>query len=172
MNSGPLCFNTLRPRQNGCRFPDDIFICIFVNENFQIWNIISLKFVLKGLINNIPALVQKMAWRRPGDKPLSEPMMARSPTHICVTRPQWVKRTVVLRSCKVSNQQDLSLCFCSPFDIRHANLQLPRHPDGKFQSGIFLPYNLVNSRHRASRPIAWRITGFIYLSILRWWWRA
>ena len=25
-------------------------------------------------INNIPALVQIMAWRRPGDKPLSEPM--------------------------------------------------------------------------------------------------
>ena len=31
-----------------------------------------------------------MAWRRPGDKPLSEPMMVSSPTHICVTRPQWV----------------------------------------------------------------------------------
>ena len=32
-----------------------------------------------------------MAWRRPGDKPLSEPMMVISLTHICVTRPQWVK---------------------------------------------------------------------------------
>ena len=32
-----------------------------------------------------------MAWRRPGDKPLSEPMMVILPTHICVTRPQWVK---------------------------------------------------------------------------------
>ena len=32
-----------------------------------------------------------MAWRRSGDKPLSEPMMVRLPTHICVTRPQWVK---------------------------------------------------------------------------------
>ena len=31
-----------------------------------------------------------MAWCRPGDKPLSEPMMVRSPTHICVTRLQWV----------------------------------------------------------------------------------
>ena len=40
---------------------------------------------------NIPALVQIMAWRRPGDKPLSEPMMISLPTHICVTRPQWVK---------------------------------------------------------------------------------
>ena len=32
-----------------------------------------------------------MAWRRPGDKPLSEPMMISWLTHICVTRPQWVK---------------------------------------------------------------------------------
>ena len=31
-----------------------------------------------------------MAWRRPGDKPLFEPMMDSLPTHICVTRPQWV----------------------------------------------------------------------------------
>ena len=36
---------------------------------------ISLKFVPKGLIDNIPSLVQIMAWCRPGDKPLSEPMM-------------------------------------------------------------------------------------------------
>ena len=52
---------------------------------------ISLKFVPKGLINNIPALVQIMAWRRPGDKPLSELMMVNLLTHICVNRPQWVK---------------------------------------------------------------------------------
>ena len=31
-----------------------------------------------------------MAWRRLGDKPLSEPMMISLPMHICVTRPQWV----------------------------------------------------------------------------------
>ena len=30
---------------------------------------LSLKFVLKGQINNIPELDQIMAWRRPGDKP-------------------------------------------------------------------------------------------------------
>ena len=47
-----------------------------------------LKFVPKGLINNIPALVQIMAWRRPGDKPLSESMMVILSTHMC-TRPQW-----------------------------------------------------------------------------------
>ena len=31
-----------------------------------------------------------MAWRRPGDKPLSEPIVVSLLTHICVTRPQWV----------------------------------------------------------------------------------
>ena len=46
-----------------------------------------------GSINNIPALAQIMAWRRPGDKPLSEPMMVRLLTHLCVTRPQWVNNT-------------------------------------------------------------------------------
>ena len=39
---------------------------------------ISLKFVPRGPINNIPALVQIMAWHRAGDKPLSEPMMSQS----------------------------------------------------------------------------------------------
>ena len=82
--------NTLRPRQNGRHFPDDIFKCIFLNENEWISLRISLKFVPKVRINNIPSLVQIMAWRRPGDKPLSEPIMVSLPTHICVTRPQWV----------------------------------------------------------------------------------
>ena len=84
------CVNTLRPRQNGRHFTDDIFKCIFLNENVWIPSKISLKFVPQGTINNIPALVQIMAWRRPGDKPSSGPMMVRLRTHICVTRPQWV----------------------------------------------------------------------------------
>ena len=91
--TGNPFFNTLRPRQNGRHFADDIFKCIFLNENVSIAVKISLKFVPKGPINNIPALVQIMAWRRPGDKPLSEPMMVSLPTHICVTRPQWVEGT-------------------------------------------------------------------------------
>ena len=81
--------NTLRPWQIGRHFADDIFKCIFVNENVWIPIKISLKFVPKGPINNIPALVQIMAWRHAGDKPLSEPKMVSLPTHICVTRPEW-----------------------------------------------------------------------------------
>ena len=80
--------NTLRPRQNGRHFADDAFKRIFLNENARISIKVSLKFVPKVPIHNIPALVQIMAWRRPGDKPLSEPMMVSLLTHICVTRPQ------------------------------------------------------------------------------------
>ena len=81
---------TLRPRRNGQHFADDIFKHIFFNENVWISIKILLKFVLKGPINNIPALVQIMAWRYPGNKPLSEPMLVGLLTHTCVTRPQWV----------------------------------------------------------------------------------
>ena len=49
--------NTLRPRQNGRHYTDDTFKPIFVNENVWILIKISLKFVPKGPINNIPALV-------------------------------------------------------------------------------------------------------------------
>ena len=87
----PQWVNTLRSRQNGRRFPHDIFKYIFLNENVGISITISPTFVLNGSINNIPSLVKIMAWRRSGAKPLSEPMMVSLLTHICVTRPHWVK---------------------------------------------------------------------------------
>ena len=86
----PCVVNTLRPRRNEQHFADDIFKRIFFNANIWILIKIILKFVPKGPIDNIPALVQIMAWRRSGDKPLSESMMVSLPTHICVTGPQWV----------------------------------------------------------------------------------
>ena len=46
----------------------------------------------KGPINTIPSLVKIMASHRSGEKPLSEPMLVSLPTHICVTRPQWVTK--------------------------------------------------------------------------------
>ena len=36
---------------------------------------ISLKFVLRGPIDNNWSLVQVMTWRKIGDKPLSEPIL-------------------------------------------------------------------------------------------------
>ena len=68
--------NSLRSRRNRRYNADNIFKCIFFKENVWIQMKISLKFVPDGPpITSIPALVQIMAWRRPGDKPLSEPMM-------------------------------------------------------------------------------------------------
>ena len=54
---------------------DDIFKCSFLDENVRISIHISQKFVPKGPIHNKSALVQVMAWRRTGDKPLPEAMM-------------------------------------------------------------------------------------------------
>ena len=83
--------NTLRQRQICRHFADDIFKCIFLNENLWIPIKISLKFLPRGPINNVPSLVQIMAWRRPGDKPLSETILVKWSMHTCFTRPQWVK---------------------------------------------------------------------------------
>ena len=56
----PECktINTLRPRQNGHNFPEDIFKCIFLNENIWIPLKISKTFIPKVRISNIPVLVQ------------------------------------------------------------------------------------------------------------------
>ena len=83
-------FNTLRPRQNNSHFTDNVYKCIFFSEKVWISFKISLKFVPKFPINNIPSLVQIMAWCRPGDKPLSEPMVLSLLTNIGITRPQRV----------------------------------------------------------------------------------
>ena len=128
--------NTLKPRPNGCHFADDTFKCIFLNEIFWIPITIWLEFVPKGPINNISALVQIMAWRRPGDKPLSESMMVSLPTHICVTRPQWVNPLYVRDGVTIlnmwisRNHPKLTHCMLRwvydkicKFEIRHGGLR-------------------------------------------------
>ena len=74
--SRPWIINTLRPRQNGQHFPDNIFQCIFVNDSVWILNTSWLKFVHRGPIDNNTALVHIMVGRQTGDKSLSEPMTA------------------------------------------------------------------------------------------------
>ena len=125
-------FNTLRPRQNGHHCPDNIFNCIFVNENVSISIKILLKFVPKGPINNTPALVQIMTWHWPGDKPLSEPMMVSLLMHICITRPQWVntsfrKVVKVTRSWVISMSSD----FFIPSSLNQLN---PLRPSDIYMS--------------------------------------
>ena len=69
--------DTSPPEQNGHQFCRRIFRFIFMNEKFCISIRISLKFVPRRLVDNKPALVQVMAWRRTGDKPLHEPMLTK-----------------------------------------------------------------------------------------------
>ena len=73
---GSRDLNTLRPRRNGSDFADDIFKCVFLNENVSIPIKISLKFVPNHSMDNIPALVEIIAGRQTGDTPLSQPMMS------------------------------------------------------------------------------------------------
>ena len=63
---------------------DDIFNCIFLNENDRIQSQISLKYVPRSPIDNKPALIQLMAWRRIGNKPLSEPIFNADPISWCI----------------------------------------------------------------------------------------
>ena len=49
----------------------------FFNEKLHIVMDISVKFIPMGLIGNKSTLVQVMAWRWLGDKPLPEPMMTK-----------------------------------------------------------------------------------------------
>ena len=53
----------------------DIFKYIFMTENDRIPIQIWLKLVSRSPIENKPALVQVMAWRRKGEKLLPEAMM-------------------------------------------------------------------------------------------------
>ena len=76
-------FNTLRLGPDGRDFADYIFTYIFLNEKVWITIEISLTLVSKGPIDNNLALVQIMAWGRPGERPLSESVMVSLLTHIC-----------------------------------------------------------------------------------------
>ena len=91
--SGAL-FNVFGPSQNGRHFPNDIFKCIFPNENVWISTKISLKIVPYLPTDNKTALVQIMAWLPTGDSPLSETVMAFSLTHISITRLQRFKSLI------------------------------------------------------------------------------
>ena len=91
-----LSFNKSSPKQNGRHFADGILKWIFLNENVWISINISLHFIHRDQIGNIPVLVWIMAWRRPVDKPLSEPIMFSLLTHTYVTLPQWVKIVKIL----------------------------------------------------------------------------
>ena len=70
-----VMFNSSPLDKMAASFADDIFKCIFLNENDRIPIQISLKLVPRSAIDNEPVLVKVLAWRRTGDKPLTGPIM-------------------------------------------------------------------------------------------------
>ena len=81
-------FKTLSVRTNVCHFSVNISNAIFFNENAWISIKISLRFVPKDQINNIPAFVWIIIRCQLGDKPLSEQVMVSLTMHTCTTQPQ------------------------------------------------------------------------------------
>ena len=79
--------NILRPKRNGHHFLNGIFKLISLNENIVFW----LEYP-RGLIINMPTLVQMMVWRQKQETShyLNQCWPGLLP-HICVTRPHWVK---------------------------------------------------------------------------------
>ena len=69
-----LLLNTMRPRQKGWNYADDIFMFISLKEKFLLWWIFLLKYAHKDPINNKSISIQIMVWDQSGDKPLSELM--------------------------------------------------------------------------------------------------
>ena len=92
-----------------------------------------------------------MAWHRSGDKPLSVPMMVSLPTHICVTRSQWVK-------CHFSQDQWIlitliywwsKLCWGSLYVCEITNSQVKENSVVKTSVGILSPQSILWSLKEA-----------------------
>ena len=77
-----------------------------MDEKFCILNRILLKFIPKGSIDNMSALVQVMVWCLTGDKPLPKVILI-SLTYVCGTRERWVKVMACRMFCE---NHDLYLC--------------------------------------------------------------
>ena len=113
--------NTLRLRQNGRHFADDILKCICLNENIWISIEISLKFVPKGPINNIPALGQIMAWRWPSL--YLNQWWHSLQIHIGVTHRYWVKISQNLEGTRSVFR--ISKSLLRSYEIRYISLPQP-----------------------------------------------
>ena len=87
---------------------DDIFKCIFLNENNRTAIKISLKFVPRSPIDNKPALVQVMAWYQRGDKPLPEPVLTQfTDAYICGTRGRKINQCRCVQFCPVRRKVNI-----------------------------------------------------------------
>ena len=69
------CYKPQRLEQNGRHRADDISKCIILIKNICILIKNSLEFFPKHPFDNKSTLLQIMAWRQTGNKPLSDPIL-------------------------------------------------------------------------------------------------
>ena len=119
-----------------CHFAKDILKCIFLNENAWILIKISLKFVPKGPVNNIPALVQIMAWHRSGDKHyLNQWWLFYGCIYASLGLNEWMawywsmtKDPSYINESEVSDEFNrFSVAFCAPNNIPHLEIHKARN---------------------------------------------
>ena len=86
-----------------------------------------------------------MAWRRPGDKPLSEPMMVSLSTHICVARPQWVNTLSPRQNAHYFADGTYFQIHFRQFGIPFSNKKLSQYVSWSLMwSGAYAPSHLLN----------------------------
>ena len=95
-----------------------------------------------------------MAWRRPGDKPLSEPMMVRLPTHICVTRPQWVNFNYILDK----TLSTYPIHYIGPAYDMHQLMDQPTRVDDKTSSVLDVILTSHPTLHRKSAVLKYTLS--------------
>ena len=125
----------------------------FLISKYCIFIPISLKFVPKELIDNKSALVQVMAWRRTGDKAVSESIVAYfTDAYICVTRPQWTgspkPRENTIERCHT--RWEIVMRFAYTVDSLAV-----------FQ---MLCLGISGATHRADYLTKWRVSGWLSVS--------
>ena len=133
-------FKTLRPRQDGYHFVDNILKCNSFNEKKNYFYKFSRKFVLKCQINNChgsPTLVQIMTWHRQGIVQATNPYLhqwwlASIYIYICVTEP-W--------------RLSLLLCFIFPSYLISVITALRALSHSKY-----LPYRKTHINYVSSHP--------------------
>ena len=132
---------------------------------YTFWFKTLLKFVSKVSVNYIPALVQILAWRRLGDKPVSEPMIISLLTHLCVLI-NVVLYPSVINVMRIPLQkffQLLDFIACAFADLKNINLPIEaawKQYESKCYRYVFTDTFLS--------MIFWYIAPLLSLPAVRW----
>ena len=139
--------------------------------HFRKWNSlyfirISLKSVPKGPIGNNPALVQIMAWRWIGDKPLTEPMLIRFIAYI-YEAPGGDELTRHSCSCSVSTSNNKIAALAKHDAISQRVGKLALAQDQQLTTPRELGYKLQHIGETSLSPIAWpSIDESLYYTVI------